>query len=84
MLPIPEAYLIVYFLYINRRSYSRIAIPIDFDRKVEYLLPYNSSKTAFAPQTRRELRGMSPLKAEHERLLHLYCHDLSSAILFSQ
>lgn len=40
-------------------------------------------REGYAPQTRREPRRMSPLKAEHERLLHLHCRDLSSAILFS-
>lgn len=53
--------IIVYFLYVNgvnRLGYSGIAVPADFDRKVEYLLLYNSSKNACPLQ--RERRIMKP------------------------
>lgn len=45
--------IIVYFLYVNGPGYSGSAVPADFDRKVEYLLLYNSSKNACPSSTER-------------------------------
>lgn len=50
--------IIVCFLYVNGPGYSGIAVPADFDRKVEYLLLYNSSKNVCPLQ--RERRIMKP------------------------